>query len=160
MLHLPDPTKRIERGNAVHWDICLRYEGYPIDTSRTRVVGKATDLQRRAYEASLRMYDAVIGAARPGVRACDLLETAEKVAREDGFELWDHFLGHGIGMDTRERPDMTEQTRLEANMVLAIEPRVAIGEMYLLGNEDMTLITEDGAVPLNEFPKVPLELEN
>ena len=63
-------------------------------------------------------------------------------------------------MDTHERPDMgVEETRLAANMVLAIEPRVAIQDRWVFGNEDMTLITEDGGVSLHKFPKTPLELD-
>ncbi len=160
MLHLPDGEKKIRVGDAVHWDICLRYEGYPIDTSRTRVMGKATDEQKRAYEVSLRMHAAVLRAAKPGVKASDLVVLADNVARESGFGLWDKFLGHGLGMDTHERPDLVvEQTELAANMVMAIEPRVSLNDEYLFGSEDMVLITEDGGVPLTQFPKTPLEIE-
>lgn len=160
MLHLPDPAKRIASGDSVHWDICLRYQGYPIDTSRTRVVGKATDEQKHAYEVSMRMHAAVLKAAQPGVKARDLVVLADKVAREGGFVLWDAFLGHGLGLDTHERPDLVvEETKLAANMVLAIEPRVSLNDTYLFGNEDMVLVTEAGGVPLTQFPKTPLEIE-
>jgi Xaa-Pro dipeptidase len=160
MLHLPDPDKRIQKGDAVHWDIALRYEGYPIDTSRTRVMGEATDEQKRAYDVSLQMHEAVLRAAKPGVKARDLVVLADRVAREGGFTLWDSFLGHGLGLDTHERPDLVvEETPLAANMVLAIEPRVSLKDKYLLGNEDMVLITEDGGAPLTKFPKGPLEIE-
>jgi Xaa-Pro aminopeptidase len=160
MLHLPDPQKKIQKGDAVHWDICLRYEGYPIDTSRTRVVGSATDEQKRAYDTSLRMHEAVLDAAKPGVKARELVVLADNVARETGFVLWDAFLGHGLGLDTHERPDLVvEETKLAANMVLAIEPRVSLNDVYLFGIEDMVLVTEDGGVPLTQFPKRPLEIE-
>jgi Xaa-Pro aminopeptidase len=160
LLHLPDHAKRIERGNVVHWDLVMRYEGYSIDTSRTRVMGKATDEQKRAYEASLRMHEAVIKAAKPGVPASELVILADKVARKSGYELWDRFLGHGTGLDGHERPDLVvEDTPLAANMTLAIEPRIAMDDLYLFGNEDVVLITESGGVPLNQFPKQPLELD-
>jgi len=44
-------------------------------------------------------------------------------------------------------------------MVLAIEPRLAIGEMYLMGVEDLVRVTESGGVSLNRFEKEPLALE-
>ena len=160
LLHLPDPAKSIERGNVVHWDLVMRYEGYSSDTSRTRVMGKATDLQKHAYEATLKMHQAVLEAAKPGVKASDLVKLADKVAREAGYELWDGFLGHGVGMESHERPDLVvEETELAANMVLAIEPRISIQSMYLVGNEDVVLVTEGGAEPMNHFEKTPLELE-
>lgn len=159
LLHLPDSSKRIEWGNVVHWDICMRFEGFPIDTSRTRAIGKPTEAQSRAYEATLRMHEAVIQAAKPGQRASRLVEIADEIAREHGYELWNRFLGHGLGLDLHERPDMgTEETPLAANMLLAIEPRIAIDDMYLLGNEDMVLVTEEGGKPLTAFARTPLEL--
>lgn len=158
MLHLPDPEKQIVEGNVVHWDIALRYEGYPIDTSRTRVIGKATDVHKHAYVTALRMHDAVLEAAKPGVKAHDLVLLADKVAREAGYELWDAFLGHGLGMDTHERPDLVvEETLLAENMILAIEPRIAV-ENYLFGIEDMVLVSQEGGVPLTQFPREPLEI--
>jgi len=160
MLHLPDPEKRIHNGDVVHWDIALRYFGYPIDTSRTRVVGKATDEQKHAYDVTLKMLDAVLKAARPGVKAHDLVVLADKVAREGGFELWDKFLGHGLGMDTHERPDLVvEETVMKENMVMAIEPRVSLHEKDLFGIEEMVHITTNGGVPLTKFPNMPLEID-
>jgi Xaa-Pro aminopeptidase len=157
MLHLPDAAKKIEKGDAVHWDICLRYEGYPIDTSRTRVVGEPTDEQKRAYDVSLRMHEAVLNAAVPGAKASDLVLLADKVAREGGLRLWDDFLGHGLGLDTHERPDLVvEETLLAENMVLAIEPRVTPDDSYIFGIEDMVVITNEGGVPLTKFPWRPL----
>ena len=160
MLHLPDPDKMIVKGDVVHWDICLRYFGYPIDTSRTRVLGKATDEQKHAYEITQKMLDAVLKAAKPGVKAHDLVVLADKVAREGGFELWDKFLGHGLGLDTHERPDLVvEETELAANMVMAIEPRVSLKDKYLLGIEEMVHITDDGGIPFTKFPNMPLEID-
>jgi Xaa-Pro aminopeptidase len=158
MLHLPDPDKKIQDGDVVHWDIALRYFGYPIDTSRTRVIGKATDAQKHAYGATRKMLDAVLKAAKPGVNAHDLVVIADKVAREDGYELWDKFLGHGLGLDTHERPDLVvEETKLQENMILAIEPRIAVGN-ELFGIEEMVHVTADGGVPLTKFPNSPLEI--
>jgi Xaa-Pro aminopeptidase len=106
------------------------------------------------------MHEAVLDAAKPGVKARELVVLADNVARETGFVLWDAFLGHGLGLDTHERPDLVvEETKLAANMVLAIEPRVSLNDVYLFGIEDMVLVTEDGGVPLTQFPKRPLEIE-
>ena len=159
LLHFPTTSKKIERGNVVHWDICMRYEGFPVDTSRTRSIGKPTEPQTRAYDCVLRMHEAVIQAARPGEKASRLVEIADEIARKEGYELWDRFLGHGLGLDIHERPDMgIEETPLAENMVLAIEPRLSLGDVYLLGNEDMVWVTEDGGKALTQFPKTPLEL--
>ena len=85
-------------------------------------------------------------AARPGVPANRLVELAAEMARERGYELWNDFVGHGLGLDLHERPEMgMEETPLAANMLIRIAPRVAIDDMYLVGTEDMVRVTEDGA---------------
>ncbi len=159
LLHMPSPAKAIERGNVVHWDICMRFEGYPVDSSRTRAMGPVTDTHRRAYETILDIQRTVIEEAKPGVVASRLVDTAEAMARDAGFDLWDRFLGHGLGWDIHERPDMgIEKMPLEENMVLAVEPRIAVENTYLFGNEDMVHVTKDGGVSFTSFPKEPLEI--
>ena len=159
LLHMPSPGKAIERGNVVHWDICMRFEGYPVDSSRTRAMGPVTEVHRRAYETILEIQRTVIEEAKPGVVASRLVETAEAMARDAGFDLWDRFLGHGLGWDIHERPDMgIEKLPLEEHMVLAVEPRIAVDNTYLFGNEDMVHVTKDGGVSFTSFPKEPLEI--
>lgn len=159
LLHHPRGWKRIEAGDVVHWDITSQYEGYAIDTSRTKVLGRASELQARAYRAVLAIFSEVLKAAKPGIPAVDLVTLAVDVAKERGFEFWGPFLGHGAGLETHERPDLVrEATPLQANMVLAIEPRLALGEMYLVGVEDLVVVTESGGVSLNRFEKEPLEV--
>jgi Xaa-Pro aminopeptidase len=157
LLHSPSATKRIEPGDIVHWDICMRYEGYPVDSSRTRAVGKVHDEHRRCYDAVLEIHREIIAGAKPGVLASDLVLLASRIAEKHGYRLWNRFIGHGLGWDIHECPDMgTEELPLAANMVLAVEPRLTCDDIYLLGNEDMVLVTPHGGVALTEFPKEPL----
>jgi Xaa-Pro aminopeptidase len=160
LLHHPRGWKRVETCDVVHWDITSQYEGYAIDTSRTKVLGRATELQARAYQTVLTIFGEVLKAAKPGLPAVELVRLAVDVAKDRGFEFWGPFLGHGAGLETHERPDLVrEATPLQANMVLAIEPRLALGEMYLVGVEDLVLVTESGGVSLNHFAKEPLEVD-
>jgi Xaa-Pro aminopeptidase len=159
MLHHPRGWKKIERGDVVHWDITSQYEGYAIDTSRTKVVGRPSDVQARAYRAVLAIFAEVLKAAKPGVPAVNLVTLAADTATEMGFDFWGPFLGHGAGLEIHERPDLVrEATPLQANMVLAIEPRLAVDGMYLVGVEDMVLVGESGGVSLNSFEKEPFEI--
>lgn len=160
LLHVASPSKKIEAGDIVHWDICMRYEGYPVDSSRTRAVNHVSDEHRRCYDSILAIHAEVIASAKPGVLASDLVKIASKHAEKDGYTLWNRFLGHGLGWDIHERPDMgTEETPLAENMVLAIEPRLSNDDIYLLGNEDMVLVTPAGGVSLTKFPKEPLVID-
>jgi len=122
-------------------------------------MGPVADKHKRAYEAVLEMQRAIIEAAKPGILASKLVDLAEQMAIDRGFKLWDRFLGHGLGWDIHERPDMgIEELPLKENMVLAIEPRLAVDNIYLFGNEDMIHVTKDGGVSFSSFPKEPLEI--
>lgn len=159
LLHTPQADHVIGDGDVVHWDICQQHLGYSIDTSRTKVIGRATREQRKAYDTALRMFDAVVAAARPGVKAVELVRLADEIAIEAGFRLWDGFLGHGTGLEAHERPDLVkEETLLQENMTLALEPRVRLGN-FLFGVEDVVVVTPEGGESLNRFEKEPLELE-
>ena len=159
MLHTPLGNKLIERGDVVNWDICGQYRGYSIDTSRTRVVGAPSAEQLAAYDVALEMSRAVRAAMVPGAVTTDLLRLADDVARSSGFGLWEMFLGHGIGLDCHERPDMgIEELVLKANMVITVEPRIALDGRFLLANEDMVLVTDKGGIAFGSFPREPLAL--
>lgn len=159
MLHTPLAERTVSAGAAVNWDICGQYEGYAIDTSRTRVLGRATADQERAYELSREMSTQVRAAMRPGAVTTDLVRLANEVAVQGGSGLWEMFLGHGIGMDCHERPDMgVEEMVLEENMVITVEPRIAL-DGSLFANEHMCLVTADGGVPFDTYPDGPLSLD-
>ena len=159
LLHSPIPDKKVEPGAIVNWDVCGRYRGYAIDTSRTRVVGTPTADQLRTYEAVLEMSQAVKDAAKPGARTTDLVRLADDVARSHGSGLWLMFLGHGIGLDCHERPDMgVEELTLEENMVITVEPRLVHEGRFLMANEEMCLVTPTGGQPFDSFPRDTLEL--
>jgi Xaa-Pro aminopeptidase len=159
MLHAPLADRRVTRGMAVNWDICGQYRGYSIDTSRTRVLGATTADQERAYAAALEMSRRVRAAMKPGAVTTDLVKLADDVGRDAGFGLWEMFLGHGIGMDCHERPDMgVEELILREDMVITVEPRISL-DGFLYANEHMVHVTPDGGIALDQFPDGPLALD-
>lgn len=158
-IHAPQADKLVGTGDIVHWDICMRHLGYGIDTARTRCVGEPAPEQARAYEALLELYDEVVGAAVPGRTSQDLVRLAQAAACARGYALWGSFLGHGVGIDVHERPDMgVEDLPLEAGMVLALEPRFALDGGFLIGNEDLVVVREGGGERLMDFPKLPFSV--
>jgi Xaa-Pro aminopeptidase len=160
LLHTPLQGKVVERGDIVNWDVCGRYRGYAIDTSRTRVAGKATRDQEVAYAVVLEMSRAVRQAACPGALTTDLVRLADQIGKDGGFGLWAMFLGHGLGLDTHERPDMgVEEMVLAENMVITVEPRIVFEDRWLMANEDMVLVTPEGGKTFGTFPREPLGID-
>ena len=106
------------------------------------------------YRVVLEMSQAVRDAMKPGAVTTDLVQLADDVAKGYGSRLWLMFLGHGIGLDCHERPDMgVERLVLEENMVITVEPRVVFEDRFLMANEDMCLVTPEGARSLTSFPR-------
>jgi Xaa-Pro aminopeptidase len=158
LLYPPQPDRRVGRGDVIHWDIAMRHRGYTVDTSRTRVLGKANPHQKRAFEAVSEVMAEVMAAIRPGLKASELVDLAVEVSNRNGYELWARFLGHGTGLDGHERPDMgREDTPFAAGMVVAIEPRL-VQDDRIFGIENTVLVTPTGAETLNRYPAGPLEL--
>jgi Xaa-Pro aminopeptidase len=160
LLHTPLGEKVVEPDDIVNWDVCGRHRGYAIDTSRTRVAGKPTPEQKAAYDVVLEMSRAVRAAACPGAKTTDLVRLADQIGKDGGFGLWAMFLGHGLGLDTHERPDMgVEEMVLAENMVITVEPRIVFEDRWLMANEDMVLVTPHGGETFESFPREPLGLE-
>jgi Xaa-Pro aminopeptidase len=158
LFHHPQESIHVEEGDVIHWDLCMRHQGYSVDTSRTRVLGGASAEQRQAHEAALSAREAVLNAIEPGVSAAELVEIAKRATADAGHELLWGFLGHGVGLETHERPDLVrEETDLEEDMILAIEPRVQLGN-HVLGAEDLVRVTPSGGTSLTTFDRQTLEI--
>ena len=109
------------------------------------VDGQFTDLQRRAYECVLEAEKAIIAAMRPGMTRAETGEIGRKIYEKWGFG--DHRpgrAGHFVGMATHDVGDYS--IPLQAGMVIAVEPIIAIDEEELhVRVEDTVLVTEDGS---------------
>lgn len=146
------PTGRIiTTGDSVMVDLGAEVDGYQADATRTFVIGPASPAQRRAWDVVQRIYDAVLGLAKPGVPCRELHLVAANIIRDAGFTVA-HRIGHGIGLATSfEWPSLdTEPAPLEPGMTFCIEPGVyapGIGNMKL---EDDVLITECGCDVLTQ----------
>jgi Xaa-Pro aminopeptidase len=153
-------------------DVWPRHEssGCWADMTRTFVVGKPAREHAGLIGEHARLVKSALeqttAAARPGVtgrelfdRACDLFESAGHLTqrtaqREDEVEGFQFSLGHGVGLEVHESPNIGLAGRdpLVAGDVLAIEPGLwnpRIGEVRL---EDLVLVTEHGCETLTQFP--------
>ena len=92
---------------------------------------------------------------KPDVRLYTISHAIQKVIEDAGFSVVREYVGHGIGADLHEEPQIPNYgipdrgPRLKTGMVLAIEPMVNIGERYVRTLEDnWTVVTEDGSCAL------------
>lgn len=130
--------------------------GYCSDMTRTVCVGLAGEAARRTYQAVLEAQLAGIAAVRAGAEAQQVDSAARKVLRRYKLDKYfTHSLGHGVGIEIHEAPRLAKgQTqKLEAGMVVTIEPGVYIPGEGGVRIEDMVLVTATGCEVLTPTSK-------
>lgn len=146
-------VRPIDAGDTVMMDIGAEYQGYMSDVARTFVLGEPNDLQRRVWSAVHDAYEAVMGAARPGVPCNELHRVARAAIEDAGFRLI-HRIGHGVGLGTSfEWPSLdTEEALLEPGMTFCVEPGIYEPGAGAMKIEDMVVVTDDGCELLSAAP--------
>jgi len=126
-------------------------EGYYADAAVTVPVGRIAPETQRLLEVTRESLDRAIEQVRPGKRLSDISHAVESWTVQHGFSVVRDFVGHGIGTKMHEEPQLPNfgepgrGPRLEAGMVLAIEPMVNAGSPEVEVKEDKwTAVTRDG----------------
>ncbi|MBV8895870.1 MAG: aminopeptidase P family protein [Acidobacteriaceae bacterium] len=137
-------------------DMGANVAGYASDMTRTFAVRKLDTKKRRMHRAVLESQLAAIHTVKPGVTCAHVDGTARKVLRGFGMEkLFVHSTGHGLGLEIHERPRIgrKEATRLEAGMVITIEPGVYQEGLGGVRIEDTVVVTPTGCQILTPTAK-------
>ena len=152
--HSTDNTE-LRPGDSVILDVGLSWNRYFSDMTRTAFFGEPTDEQRRVHDIVVKANAAGRAAARPGVPMKEIDRAARKVIEDAGYgPHFIHRTGHGIGLEVHEPPDASavSETIAEPGMVFSVEPGVYLPGRFGVREEDLVLITEDGAETLNRLP--------
>ncbi|MBN1916526.1 MAG: type I methionyl aminopeptidase [Verrucomicrobia bacterium] len=147
---IPGPRKLVE-GDVVSLDVGIRHEGFIGDTARTVPVGEVDELKRRLLESGRRCLEAAIAVVDARHRLGDVSHAVQSTAEAAGFSVVRAFVGHGVGRDMHEEPQVRNYGKpgsgppLARGMVFAIEPMVNAGshEVRVLDDE-WTAVTVDG----------------
>jgi Xaa-Pro aminopeptidase len=162
MPHGVASDKVIEIGDFVTIDFGCVYKGYCSDMTRTIVMGKATDKQKEIYNIVLEAQLKVIEEAKANMSGIELDNIARQYIIDKGYgDKFGHGLGHGIGLDVHELPNVNVLGKniLKPNMVISDEPGIYIEDFGGVRIEDLLIITEDGCEVINSSPKELIELE-
>ncbi|MFL6450311.1 MAG: M24 family metallopeptidase [Bryobacteraceae bacterium] len=154
--HARPTSKAIGTDHLLLIDMGSSVAGYASDMTRTFAVGNLDGKSRRMYRAVLESQLAAIDAIKPGVLCGSVDGAARKVLRGYALERYFvHSTGHGLGLEIHEPPRVgrKEQTKLEAGMVITIEPGVYEAGVGGIRIEDTVVVTNDGCKPLTPTPK-------
>ena len=143
--------RKLKEGDLIGIDVGTIKNGFHGDAARTFPVGNITKEARRLIETTKKALAAGIKQAKPGNRLYDISAAVQDVVESAGFSVVRDFVGHGIGKNLHEEPQIPNFGKkgtgpvLKEGMTFAIEPMVNAGswKVKLLGN-GWTVVTEDG----------------
>lgn len=155
--HTPNDRPLVS-GDLVTVDWGAAVEGYVSDITRTVAIGRASQEQRRVYEAVLESQRRAIAAIRPGRTGKEIDAVARDYLTAQGYgEAFGHSLGHSIGRTVHDGAGFSvrgDKFVLRPGMVLTVEPGVYLENWGGVRIEEDVLVTEDGCETLTRLPNV------
>jgi len=153
--------RKLGNGNLLLMDFGAVYKGYCSDITRTVVIGKASEKQRKVYDIVFEAQNRALETAAVNMTCSELDGLARSVIAEYGMgDKFGHSLGHGVGIEVHEAPAVSKNSRevLSPGMVITIEPGIYIKGWGGVRIEDMVLVTEKGLQVLTFSTKELLEI--
>lgn len=154
---IPSKKRRIHDGDIVSLDIGIDLDGYISDSAVTIPIGKVSPQAEKLMKVTKECLAAGIAACKCGNRIKDISIAVDKVARAAGFGVVAEFCGHGVGLEVHEDPNVPNtplpgpNPRIQAGMVLAIEPMINIGtDDVIVLDDGWTVVTADNSLSCHE----------
>lgn len=150
---IPGPS-RLEEGDLVSLDFGAIWDGYQGDAAVTVFAGDAPSSEaEKLVRVTQEALDAGISQIKAGGRVTDIGHAVQQVAEGAGFSVVREYVGHGIGQDMHEDPQVPNYGKagrgpeLKPGLVIAVEPMVNAGgwETRVL-DDDWTVVTADGSL--------------
>ena len=148
---IPDKKRYLQEGDIVSVDVGSTYKGYVSDAARTYPVGQVSETAAKLIKVTRESFFAGIEFCKVGYRLSDISHAVQVKAESEGFSVIRDFVGHGVGREMHEDPQIPNYgrpgrgPRLAKGMVFAIEPMICEGgyDVQTLSN-DWTVVTLDG----------------
>jgi methionyl aminopeptidase len=150
---MPNPKRLLQKGDIVSIDTGVKLDGYYGDSALTVPVGAISDETKKLLQVTQDSLELAIDRVRAGNRLFDVCGAVEQHVKSNGFSIVREYVGHGIGTQLHEEPQVpnyidrkNENPRLKEGMVLAVEPMVnAGGAEAVVLKDKWTAVTKDGS---------------
>ena len=147
---IPSKTRILKEGDIIKVDIGAQYKGYHGDSAWTYPVGQVSKQTLKLLEVTEQALYEGLKHAKSGARLSDISHAIQIYAESHGFSIVREFVGHGIGKNLHEDPQIpnyglpNKGTLLKPGMTFAIEPMVNAGKKEVKVLEDQwTAVTVD-----------------
>ena len=147
---IPSKSRILKEGDIVKVDVGAFYKGFHGDSARTIPVGRVSEEAEKLIRVTRESFFAGVANMKVGNRLGDVGSAIQECVEKQGFSVVRRYIGHGIGRELHEQPDVPNYgtagrgTRLCAGMVLAIEPMVNVGGEHVMEMPDgWTVKTQD-----------------
>lgn len=151
VIHGIPGSRKLKEGDIVSVDVGAYYKGFHGDCAATYACGEISETAKRLIEVTEQSFFEGVRFARQGNRVSDISHAVQAYVEANGFSVVRSFVGHGVGANLHEEPEVPNfgrpgrGPRLVRGMTLAIEPMVTEGtyEVRVL-RDNWTTVTCDG----------------
>ena len=151
VVHGIPSNRKLKNGDIVTIDMVIGYKGYQGDAAWTYAVGVINDKKKYLMEHTEKALYVGIKQVKPGNRIGDISHAIEEYATKYHLGIVKELVGHGIGTDMHEEPDVPNYgksgtgPKLKEGMVICIEPMLNLGKSTVgILDDGWTIVTEDG----------------
>jgi len=150
-------NRKIKNGDIVSIDVGVEIHGYHSDAARTYMVGEVNpEVRDLVINTEQALYEG-LSKIKEGAKIGDIGAAIEHYAHQHGLSVVEELVGHGVGTNVHEDPDVPNYGKegtgitLKAGMVLAVEPMLNLGERYIYLHDDDWTISTDDELPSAHF---------
>jgi len=149
---IPGPYE-LKRGDILSVDVGVIHGGWVADAAVTLPIGAVSPVASRLLATTRASLDAAVEQCRPGNHLGDVSHAVQARVEKDGFSIVRALVGHGVGRDMHEDPQIPNYgdpgtgVQLEEGMVLAIEPMTTAGTHPIrMGSDNWAVYSQDGSL--------------
>ena len=150
VVHGIPSNRKLDSGDIIGIDCGVIYKGWQSDAARTFAVGEISEKHKKLIQVTEQSFFEAMKVIREGARLGDIGAAVQNLAESNGFSVVRDLVGHGIGKDMHEDPQVPNYgkagkgLRLKRNMTLAIEPMINEGTYEVSALDDgWTVVTDD-----------------
>ena len=148
---IPSKKRILKDGDIVSIDAGVIWKSYQSDAARTHAIGEVKPEVKKLLEVTRQSFFEGIKNAKAGNHLNDICSAIENYVKPFGYGIVREYVGHGIGRNLHEDPDVPNYNtkrkgiKLVAGMTFAIEPMINLGTHKVeVLDDDWTVVTKDG----------------